>query len=276
MPGSSRHRLGPQASDLLNSRKPRRGRHARRPSLECCRRRDRRVSRPCAYTALTSNLSIRRPSRSTTSNRQPCSTKLSPSAGRCAERGEREAGDGRVVAVLGQVDAEPLGQRVGRHRARDQQRAVVALDHIGARRRDRRPTRTRRRSPRAGRRASRSLRNGRIRRGSAPSAPRRWRSATSASIASIWSITTGALRISAAQVERLAAEQRRGDVARLDDADHRVDRPFGDRQAACAALASSLSRMPVVVERRCRASRPRCAASSPRAPAGRRGAPRPR
>ena len=33
--------------------------------------------------SLTSSLSIRRPSRSTTSNRQPCSTNDSPSAGRC-------------------------------------------------------------------------------------------------------------------------------------------------------------------------------------------------
>ncbi|PAV66704.1 hypothetical protein WR25_19060 [Diploscapter pachys] len=42
-----------------------------------------------------------------------------------------ETGDGRVIAILGQVDAQPFGERVGRHRTGNQQRSVVAHHHGG-------------------------------------------------------------------------------------------------------------------------------------------------
>ena len=41
---------------------------------------------------------------------------------------EREPGDGGVIAILGQHDVEPFGERIGGHMPRHQQRAVVALD----------------------------------------------------------------------------------------------------------------------------------------------------
>ena len=81
---------------------------------------------------LASSLSIRRPSMSTTSKRQPpIGEVLAGLRQMLRSTDSAKPGDGRIVAVLGQIDAEPLGQRIGRDRARDQQAAVLALDERG-------------------------------------------------------------------------------------------------------------------------------------------------
>src|SRR4051812_2790607 len=49
--------------------------------------------------------------------------------GQMPEHGEREPGHGGVITVLGQIDAEPLGKRIDRHLAGDEQRAIITLDH---------------------------------------------------------------------------------------------------------------------------------------------------
>jgi hypothetical protein len=45
-----------------------------------------------------------------------------------AQQRQGKAGGRRIVAILGQLDAEPLGQRIGRQRAGDQPAAIGALD----------------------------------------------------------------------------------------------------------------------------------------------------
>src|SRR3546814_11273928 len=81
---------------------------------------------------------IRRPPRSTrTDTLFPYTTLFRSPAlvGECLALGrqmlqdrKRMARRGRIVAILAQLDAEPPGHLVGRHRSGDQQAAVVALD----------------------------------------------------------------------------------------------------------------------------------------------------
>ena len=47
------------------------------------------------------------------------------------EFGEREPGDGRIIAVLGQAQADPFGQQVRRPPARNEEAAVLALEQRG-------------------------------------------------------------------------------------------------------------------------------------------------
>ena len=143
------------------------------------------------------SLSILRPSMSTISNRQPPIGEALADLGDMLEHRQREAGRGRIIAVLGQADAEPVGQRVGRERARHPPAAVVALDQwrIAAARNP----------PSEGTPASAVSRSPGV------TIPSKWpysswtkaigtsasRSTVNASIASIWSGTIGAARISA-------------------------------------------------------------------------------
>jgi uncharacterized protein YcfJ len=48
--------------------------------------------------------------------------------GQMLQHRQGETGDGGIIPVLGQLDAEPIGQHVGGNRARNPPAAVVALD----------------------------------------------------------------------------------------------------------------------------------------------------
>ena len=113
---------------------------------------------PCC----ASTLSMRRPSISTISNRQPSDLDLVADIGDRAELLQQEAGKGLVGPRRGQRDAEQVGEFERRHPARDQIGAVVALDvsrlgralpRCGRRRRS--PPEYRRWSPRPGTRRTR-------------------------------------------------------------------------------------------------------------------------
>ena len=152
-----------------------------------------------------------------------------------AEHGEREACDGRIIAPLGQVYAEPFGERIGRHMPGDEQRPVVARDH-----------RRRVGGVGVGRELARNRRE-QIGRGHDPfemavfvmdQCHRHFGLAQR--VERIHRVDLieydGCLPHQRAKVERFALEQRHRDIARLYHPDDGVDRSFGDRQATVRGL----------------------------------------
>ncbi len=79
----------------------------------------------------TSTLSMRRPSRSTTSKRQPSCSMNSPVFGMCVQVGKHIAGGGCVTALFRQRQIELGSQFVHRHGSGNQPGANGALDGVG-------------------------------------------------------------------------------------------------------------------------------------------------
>ena len=213
------------------------------------------------------------PSMSTISNCQPVDKALAL-AGHVLEHRRAKPGGGRIVAVLGQIDAEPFGQRVGRDEPATSQLPSSRSTNGGS------VSKSDREANLPASAASRSA--GRHQ-------PSKWPYSSWTKAIGTSALAQHVQRVhrvdlvghdrrlahQRAQVERLARDQGGDDVARLDDADQLVDRAFGDRDPVVRGLDQRCADRLGIARRR-RSSRPRCAASSPRGSAGRRGGPRPR
>ena len=183
---------------------------------------------------------------------------------------DRRSRRGRIVAVLGQLDAERVRHRVGGERARHPPAAVVALDQ-------------RRIGVEIGRRTG-TCRRARSSRLAGVTSPSKWPYSS-------WTKAIGT-SLSRSTVDRVHRVHLVGNDRRRLHQRAQVDRPRprsgsrrcrapGRRRSAgrpsprrpgcgCAAASSQLPADRLADRRRRRSSRPRCAASSPRGSAGRR------
>ena len=203
---------------------------------------------------------------------QPSNLKRLAGLGNVLEHRQGEAGDGRIIAVVGQSHAEPVG-RAGRRSPRPT------------------PASCRPRARRSGGSSpsSRSLANAPASAASRSSPgvtmPSRWpysswtsasgtsaaRSTASASIASIRSGMTGAGVHQLAQGRARSPSSRAASMSRVGTTPTILStEPSATGRRLCGVAASARADF-LAARSRCRSSRCRCAESSPRAPAGRRG-----